>query len=66
MKKKSTKILPFPPPPPEPGSNTIIAQIGSSRFAILFEIEDLPPALPTPPPQLLLLKQPAKKRNRVE
>ena len=64
MKKNQKKILPFPPPPPEP--NTIIAQIGRERFAIHFEFEDLPPAPLTPPPPLLLLKQPTKKRKRVE
>jgi hypothetical protein len=42
----------FPQPPPEPADQTIICHIGSERFAIHFEFEDLPPAAPTPPPLL--------------
>jgi hypothetical protein len=42
MKKTKNKILPFPPPKEPPGQ-TIICQIGSERFAIHLEVEDLPP-----------------------
>lgn len=44
--KNSQKILPFPKPPKEPGAQPIICQIGGERFAIHYEIEDLPPAAP--------------------
>jgi hypothetical protein len=37
------KILPFPKSPEEPGASTIVVQIGDERFAIHWEIEDLPP-----------------------
>lgn len=53
--KNSQKILPFPKPPEDPGAQTIIFQIGNERFAIHYEIEDLPPAAP-----LLQWKQRAK------
>jgi hypothetical protein len=66
MKKNEKKLLLFPPPKPGPVDNTVIVQIGVSRFAIHFEIEDLPPLLPPPPPELLVLKQPGKKRKSVE
>ena len=66
MKKNEKKVLPFPPPPRETSDQTIICQIGNDRFAIHFTFEDLPPALPTPPSPLLLLKQPTKKRKRAE
>jgi hypothetical protein len=42
MKKTKHKILSFPPSK-EPAGQTIICQIGSDRFAIHMEIEDLPP-----------------------
>jgi hypothetical protein len=39
--------LPFPKPPvEESGISTIIAQIGSDRFAIHMWAEDLPPPVP--------------------
>jgi hypothetical protein len=44
MKNRKNNLLPFPEPPQEPGTSTIVVQIGSERFAIHFEIEDLPPA----------------------
>ena len=47
--KNSRKVLPFPKPPEEPGAQTIICQIGDERFAIHYEIEDLPPAAPPLP-----------------
>jgi hypothetical protein len=33
----------FPKPPREPGTSTIICQIGSEHFAIHMRVEDLPP-----------------------
>jgi hypothetical protein len=42
MKKTKNKVL-FFPPPKEPTGQTIICQIGSDRFAIHMEVEDLPP-----------------------
>jgi hypothetical protein len=56
-KSEKKKILPFPPPPP--AANTITCQIGKERFAIHYEIEDLPPVAP-----LLVLKTPAKKTKK--
>jgi hypothetical protein len=44
MKSRKNNVLPFPKPPEEPETSTIIAQIGSERFAIHMQIEDLPPA----------------------
>jgi hypothetical protein len=45
MKKTENKILSFPPPKESP-SMTIVCQVGSERFAIHMEIEDLPPPAP--------------------
>jgi hypothetical protein len=56
MKNSQKKVLQFPKPPEEPGAQTIVCQIGNERFAIHYEIEDLPPAAP-----LLLWKPGAKK-----
>ena len=61
MKKSEKKVLPFPTPPKEPAATTIICQIGNERFAIHWEIEDLPPAAP-----LLRLQPPARKRKRIQ
>jgi hypothetical protein len=36
------KVLPFPKPPQEPAPSTIVVQIGDERFAIHWEIEELP------------------------
>ena len=44
MEKSQKNVLPFPKPPEEPA--TIVVQIGSDRFAIHWEIEELPPAVP--------------------
>jgi hypothetical protein len=55
MKNRKNNVLPFPKPSDEPGSSAIIAQIGSERFAIHMQVEDLPPA---PPP---VVKRRAKK-----
>jgi hypothetical protein len=46
MKNRPKKVLPFPTPPEEPLASTIIVQIGNDRFAIHWEIEELPPTLP--------------------
>jgi hypothetical protein len=46
MKNSQKKVLSFPKPPEEPGAQTIIWQIGNERFAIHYEIEDLPPMAP--------------------
>jgi hypothetical protein len=56
---KKKKVIPFPTPPPEPIATTYIVQIGDQRFAIHWEIEDLPRAervprlcdKPTKPPR---------------
>jgi hypothetical protein len=42
MKNSRTNVLPFPSPPEEPEGSTIVVQIGDERFAIHWEIEDLP------------------------
>jgi hypothetical protein len=46
MKNRQNNVLPFPEPAEESGISTIVAQIGSERFAIHIQIEDLPPAEP--------------------
>jgi hypothetical protein len=51
MKNNQKKVLPFPKPAEEPVNAPIVVQIGGKRFAIHYEIEDLPPA-----PPLLLWK----------
>jgi hypothetical protein len=48
MKKTKNKILTFPPLK-EPTGQTIICQIGSERFAIHMEVEDLAPPEPVIP-----------------
>jgi hypothetical protein len=57
MKNRTNNVLPFPKAPEEAGTPTIIAQIGSERFAIHMQVEDLPPA----PPPVVMLKRRAKK-----
>jgi hypothetical protein len=57
MKNRKNNVLPFPRPPEEPGTSTIIAQIGNERFAIHMQIEDLPPAAAP----VVMLKRRAKK-----
>jgi len=58
MKNPKNKVLPFPKSREEEfGISTIIAQIGSRRFAIYFQTEDLPPA----EPPLLMPKRKANK-----
>ena len=51
MTNRKNNVLPFPKPPEERGTSTIICQIGSERFAIHMQVEDLPPA---PPPVVML------------
>ena len=57
MKNRKNNVFPFPKPPREPGTSTIICQIGSERFAIHMRVEDLPPA----PPPVVMVKRRAKK-----
>ena len=57
MKNRQNNVLQFPKAPEEPGIWTIIAQIGSERFALHVRIEDLPPV----PPPMLMPKRRAKK-----
>jgi len=56
MKDHQKKILPFPKSLAEPDNSRIVVQIGNERFAIHYEIEELPPV---PPP--LRWKRPGKK-----
>jgi hypothetical protein len=46
MKNRPKNVLLFPTPPAEPLDATIIVQAGADRFAIHWEIEELPPASP--------------------
>jgi hypothetical protein len=46
MKNRQKKVLEFPKPLEEPVARTIVCQIGDERFAIRYEIEDLPPTAP--------------------
>jgi hypothetical protein len=46
MKNRENNVFPFPEPTERSGISTIIAQIGSERFAIHIQTEDLPPAEP--------------------
>jgi hypothetical protein len=55
----NNKVLPFPKPPREPEPSKIVVQIGNERFAIHYQMEELPPVPPVPP--LLLWKRPGKK-----
>ena len=57
MKNRKDNVLPFPKAPEGSGISTIIAQIGSERFAIHMQVEDLPPA----PPPVVMSKRRAKK-----
>jgi hypothetical protein len=49
LMKNSQKVLPFPRRLEVFGKQTIICEIGDERFAIHYEIEDLPPAAPVVP-----------------
>jgi hypothetical protein len=58
MKNRKNNVLPFPKPSEEEfGISTIIAQIGSERFALHIQVEDLPSA----PPPVVMVKRRAKK-----
>ena len=57
MKNRKNNVLPFPEPERAAGTSTIICQVGSERFAIHMQVEDLPPA----PPPVLMVKRRAKK-----
>jgi hypothetical protein len=46
MKNRQKKVLPFPKPPEQPAASTIVVQIGKDRFALHWEMEELPPAVP--------------------
>jgi hypothetical protein len=59
MKNRKKKVLPFPTPPEESAASMIVVQIGKERFAIHWEIEELPPAAP-----LVLWKRAAKEPRR--
>ena len=56
MKNSHKKVLPFPAPSEESQAQRIICQIGDERFAIHWEIEELPPV-----PPVLLWKRGTKK-----
>ena len=58
MKNRKNNVLPFPNPPEASGGSTIICRIGSERFAIHMQVEDLPPV----PPPVVMPKRRAKKR----
>ena len=49
MKNTQKKVLQFRKPPEEPGDQRIICNIGDQRFAIHYQIEDLPPVEDLPP-----------------
>ena len=55
-KENEKNVLPFPAPPEKPVGTPMIFQIGGERFAIYWEIEDLPPVEP-----VLLWKVPQRK-----
>jgi hypothetical protein len=61
MKKPKNKILPFPPSKQQPAAQSITCQIGSRRFAIHYEVEDLPPLAP-----LIHLKSPPRKGKQIK
>ena len=60
MKKREKKVLRFPKSPEDPAVHTITIQVGRERFAIHWELEELPPAVPPPAAPLVLLRRPAK------
>src|ERR1700675_3915357 len=60
MRKRQKKVLPFPKPSEDPAVRTITIQVGRESFAIHWELEELPPAVPPPAAPLVLLKRPAK------
>lgn len=60
MKTRHKNVLPFPTTPEEPLASTIVIQIGSERFAIHWEIEELPPSSPLLPWKRAAEKETAK------
>jgi len=62
MQNRKNNVLPFPKPPEEPGISTIICQIGSERFAIHMQVEDLPPV---PPPVVMLKRRVQKAPSKI-
>ena len=58
MKTRKNNVVPFPKAPVEPGISTITCQIGSERFALHIQVEDLPPV----PPMLLMPVRRGKKK----
>jgi hypothetical protein len=56
MKTTRNKVLQFPKPPEESKTSPIVVQIGNERFAIHYQMEELPPI-----PPLLLWKRPGKR-----
>ena len=62
MKKRQKKVLLFPKPPERLQGETMTIQIGNQRFAIHYEIENLPPA---PLPELVVRRSPAAHTHRI-
>ena len=56
MKTAQNKLLHFPKQPEESTTSPIVFQIGKERFAIHYQVENLPPVAP-----LLQWKRPGKK-----
>jgi hypothetical protein len=57
VKNRQKKVLLFPKPPEQPQDQTMTIQVGNQRFAIHYEIENLPPA---PLPELVVRRSPAR------
>ena len=55
MKNRQKKVLLFPKLPEQPQDQTMTIQVGNQRFAIHYEIENLPPG---PPPELVVRRSP--------
>ena len=60
-KENEKNVLPFPVPPEKPAVSPMIFQIGRERFAIHWEIEDLPPVKP-----VLRWKAPSRKVKPIQ
>ena len=59
MTNRTNNVLSFPKPPEEEsGTSTITCQIGSERFALHIQVEDLPPV----PAMLLMPVRRARKK----
>ena len=59
MNQSKKNVLPFPGRPEEPAPSTIICQVGNERFALHWEIEELPPV-----PPLVGMKRVVPKRTK--